>query len=78
MANLLWKTPCKVYAAPFDIRLTRFSTLKNKEVITAVQPDLCVICDPAKLEDRDCFGTSDIIAKIISPGNSRTEMKDKF
>lgn len=78
VANLLWKSSCKVYAAPFDVRFTRFSKVKNKDVITVVQPDLCVICDPAKLDDRGCVGAPDLIIEILSPGNSRTEMKDKF
>jgi Uma2 family endonuclease len=75
-ANALWKSPCKVYVAPFDVRLTR--TLKDKEAITVVQPDLCVICDPGKLDDRGCSGAPDLIIEILSPGNSRTEMRDKF
>jgi len=75
---LLWKSPCKVYVAPFDVRLTRFSKVKNKDVATVVQPDLCVICDPSKLDDRGCIGAPDLIVEILSPGNSRTEMKDKF
>ena len=74
----LLKSPCKVYAAPFDVRLTRFSKAKNKDVATVVQPDLCVICDPSKLDDRGCNGAPDLIVEILSPGNSRTEMKDKF
>ena len=78
VANLLWKSTCKVYAAPFDVRFNRFSKVKNKDVITVVQPDLCVICDPAKLDDRGCVGAPDLIIEILSPGNSRTEMKDKF
>ena len=77
-ANALWKSPCKVYVAPFDVRFNRFSKVKNKDVITVVQPDLCVICDPAKLDDRGCVGAPDLIIEILSPGNSRTEMKDKF
>jgi Uma2 family endonuclease len=77
-ANALWKSPCKVYVVPFDVRLTRFSKVKNKEVATVVQPDLCVICDPSKLDDRGCIGAPDLIVEILSPGNSRTEMKDKF
>ena len=77
-ANTLWKSSCKVYAAPFDVRLTRFNEAKNKEVITVVQPDLCVICDAAKLDDQGCIGAPDLIVEILSPGNSRTEMKDKF
>jgi len=78
LSNALWKSPCQMYDAPFDVRLTRFSKAKNKEVITVVQPDLCVICDPAKLDDRGCIGAPDLIIEILSPGNSRTEMKDKF
>lgn len=77
-ANALWKSPHKVYVAPFDVRLTRFSQAQNKEVATVVQPDLCVICDPSKLDDRGCIGAPDLIVEILSPGNSRTEMKDKF
>lgn len=78
LANALWKSPCQVYAAPFDVRLTRFNMTQNKEVTTVVQPDLCVICDPAKLDDRGCFGAPDLIIEILSPGNSKIEMKDKF
>ncbi|MBX2929772.1 MAG: Uma2 family endonuclease [Saprospiraceae bacterium] len=75
-ANALWKTPCKVYVAPFDVRLTR--TREDKDAVTVVQPDLCVICDTAKLDARGCNGAPDLIIEILSPGNSRTEMKDKF
>jgi Uma2 family endonuclease len=76
LANALWQSPCQVFAAPFDVRLTRI--LNDKEVKTVVQPDLCVICDPSKLDDRGCNGAPDLIIEILSPGNSRTEMKDKF
>jgi Uma2 family endonuclease len=78
VANALWGSSCKVYAAPFDVRLTRFSKAQNKEVTTVVQPDLCVVCDTTKLDDRGCLGAPDLIVEILSPGNSRTEMKDKF
>jgi Uma2 family endonuclease len=72
----LWRTPCKVFAAPFDVRLTR--TRDEKVVTTVVQPDLCVICDTTKLDERGCNGAPDLVVEILSPGNSRTEMKDKF
>lgn len=78
LRNAFWKSPCKVFAAPFDVRLPRFSQKKNKDVVTVVQPDLCVICDPSKLDDRGCIGAPDIVVEIISPGNSKREMKDKF
>lgn len=76
LGTALWKSPCKIYVAPFDVRLTRMRD--DKEVKTVVQPDLCVICDPSKLDDRGCNGAPDLIIEILSPGNSRTEMKDKF
>lgn len=72
----LWKSPCELYAAPFDVRLTKIRN--DKAVKTVVQPDLCVICDRSKLDERGCNGAPDLIVEILSPGNSRTEMKDKF
>ncbi len=74
----LWKTPCKIYAAPFDVRLPHFSKKLNKQVTTVVQPDLCVICDPSKLDAKGCIGAPDLIIEILSPGNSKREMHDKF
>jgi Uma2 family endonuclease len=76
IANALWQTPCQIFVAPFDVRLTKIRN--DKEVKTVVQPDICVICDASKLDDRGCNGVPDLIVEILSPGNSRTEMKDKF
>ena len=78
LQNAVWRSPCKVYTAPFDVRLPHFSQKKNKDVITVVQPDICVICDPAKLGKRGCIGPPEIVIEILSPGNSKREMKDKF
>src|ERR1700709_2768660 len=41
--------PCKVFAAPFDVRLIRRS-VNDKDITTVVQPDICVICDPKKVD----------------------------
>lgn len=68
---------CELFFAPFDVRLQRHNT-KDEEVFTVVQPDLCVICDEEKLDDRGCVGAPDLIIEILSPGNSKREMKDKF
>ncbi len=76
--NHLHKTHCSVYAAPFDVRLTRKNKITNKEITTVVQPDLCVICDKEKLDKRGCIGAPDWIIEILSPGNSKKEMKEKF
>ena len=70
---------CNLFTAPFDVRLLdkKKSTL-DKEVYTVVQPDLCVICDRSKLDDRGAFGSPDLVVEILSPGNSSREMKIKF
>ncbi len=70
--------PCKLYIAPFDVRLPKKGVQESDKAYTVVQPDLCVVCDLSKLDDRGCNGSPDLIIEILSPGNTRREMKDKF
>jgi Uma2 family endonuclease len=70
---------CGLYDAPFDVRLINFKkSTDDKKVFTVVQPDLCVICDESKLDDRGCIGSPDLVIEILSPGNSKKEMGVKF
>jgi Uma2 family endonuclease len=69
--------PCEVFSAPFDVRIPRLSG-NDIEIITVVQPDICVICDPAKIDDKGCLGAPDIIVEILSPGNNKKELKNKY
>lgn len=55
------KGPCKVYPAPFAVKLF------SEEDRNIVEPDISVICDPNKLTDRGCTGAPDWIVEIISP-----------
>ncbi len=50
----------------------------NEQILTVVQPDLCVVCDPEKIDEKGCIGAPDLIVEIISPGNSKKEMRNKF
>ena len=45
---------------------------------TVVQPDLCVVCDFEKIDSKGCIGAPDLVVEILSPGNSKKEMKSKF
>ena len=74
--NFFEKKNCQVFAAPFDVRLPVSS--KKGQDTTVVQPDLCVICDPDKLDERGCAGAPDLMVEILSPGNSSKEMGGKF
>ncbi len=71
---------CQIYYAPFDVRLIdeKKSQKADQEIYSVVQPDICVICDLEKLDDRGCLGAPDWIIEIISPGNSKKELDDKF
>ena len=77
ISNFLYKQTCQVFIAPFDVRLIRKSK-EDKEIITVVQPDLCVVCDSLKIEPRGCLGAPDIVVEVLSPGNNITELKNKF
>lgn len=77
LAKVLKKGNCNLYAAPFDVRLVKIKA-KNEKIETVVQPDLCVICDVEKLDDRGCIGAPDLIVEILSPGNTKKEMGIKF
>ncbi|HQU57871.1 MAG: Uma2 family endonuclease [Phaeodactylibacter sp.] len=71
---------CQAYFAPFDVRLfdSRKATKENEQIHTVVQPDICVICDLSKLDDRGCLGAPDWIIEILSPGNNKNELDNKF
>lgn len=55
------KGNCRVYAAPFAVQL-------DEDSHTYVEPDISVICDPNKLDERGCKGAPDWIIEIVSPG----------
>ena len=69
--------PCEVYSAPFDVRLPR-KINDEQDIVTVLQPDVCVICDPSKLDDRGCLGAPDIVIEILSPGNNKKELLNKY
>ena len=70
---------CEVYHAPSDVRFPKDKTNKeDKQVFTVLQPDVYVICDLTKMDDRGCIGAPDLVIEIISPKNPQRDTKDKF
>lgn len=70
---------CELYFAPFDVRLPiKDAKPTDKKIYNVVQPDLCLICDQSKLDEKGCIGAPDLIVEILSPGNSKKEMLNKF
>lgn len=68
----------QAYAAPFDVRLSKTTPAGDAQVTSVVQPDICVICDPAKLDEQGCVGAPEWIIEIVSPGNTAHDTKTKF
>lgn len=70
---------CKVFAAPFEVRLPGPSKKKdNRDIITVVQPDICVICDPSTIDERGCLGAPDWIIEILSKHTTTKDLNIKF
>ena len=76
--NFLKKQKCKVFIAPFDVRLPVKNEKRDTEINTVVQPDICVVCDESKIDERGCCGAPDLVVEILSPGNSKKEVRLKF
>ena len=70
---------CKAYFAPFDVRFPNNpGETSDEQVYTVVQPDISVICDLTKLDDKGCIGAPDFIIEIISPGTAKHDVEDKY
>lgn len=62
---------CKTYVSPFAVFL-------NENDKNYVEPDISVICDPNKLNDKGCTGAPDWIIEIVSPGSRRMDYFTKL
>ncbi len=71
---------CEIFIAPFDVKLynSKKIRLSDQDAYSVVQPDLCVICDPKKLTEQGCNGAPDWIIEVLSPGNTKKEMRLKY
>ena len=65
MRDFLKGKPCKVFVAPFDVRLNA-----DAGDDTVVQPDIVLICDRDKLIGTGCIGAPDMAIEILSPSTA--------
>ena len=66
--NFLKGKPCVVYHAPFDVRLNA-----DEEDDTVCQPDIVVVCDKSKLDEKGCKGAPDLAIEILSASSLRMD-----
>jgi len=66
---------CKVFPAPYDVRLFY---AEDESDDTVVQPDISVVCGEKKRGKEGCRGAPDLVVEILSPSNNAIEMDHKF
>ena len=72
------KGKCRIYLAPFDVRLPLYESIDNDKVYDVFQPDISVICDLSKLDENGCIGAPDLVVEITSPSTKVYDWNRKF
>lgn len=68
---------CEVFFAPFDVRLL-VNNKQDDDINNVVQPDLSIVCNPDKLDDKGCNGAPDLIIEILSPSSVKLDRWLKY
>ena len=69
LANALDGQACTPFVAPVDVRLPRADEA-DEAIDTVVQPDVLVVCDPAKIDRRGVRGAPDWLVEVLSPSTA--------
>jgi len=72
------KGNCIVCPAPFDVRLPKNGEKSDHQIYDVVQPDICVVCDPSKIDKNGCIGAPDLVVEIQSLSTARYDLTEKF
>jgi Uma2 family endonuclease len=72
------KRKCRVFHAPFDVRLPLNNETDDRKIYNVVQPDICVICDLSKIDIRGCIGAPDLIVEVLSPSTLKKDLHYKL
>lgn len=78
IAVYLTGKPCKVYPAPFCVRLTQGYEKNEQDVRNVVEPDVTIVCDTSKIDDMGYQGAPEMIIEIISPSSTKKDRIIKF
>ncbi|QFY44324.1 Uma2 family endonuclease [Candidatus Methylospira mobilis] len=60
--------PCQPFIAPVDV------ILSERDV---VQPDVIVVCDPAKITEKNIQGAPDLVVEVLSPSTAARDLREK-
>ena len=76
ISNALADGPCRCFIAPLDVRLPKGDE-DDERIDTVVQPDVLVVCDPAKLDRRGVRGAPDLVVEVLSPATASHDHQRK-
>ena len=71
LGNFLEGKRCKVYPAPFGVRLFEKDGDTPDDVDTLVEPAISVVCNRNKIDKHGCKGAPDLVIEILSPSTRR-------
>ena len=71
------KGNCRIYH-DIDVRFPKNGEIADNKIFDVVQPDICVICDPSKIDDNGCIGAPDMIVEIQSFSTAKYDLNEKF
>ncbi|MCX7047965.1 MAG: Uma2 family endonuclease [Candidatus Sumerlaeota bacterium] len=77
ISNFLLDKSCEVFAAPFDVRLPKADE-PDEQIRDVVQPDIVVVCDQKKLDEKGCRGGPDFVIEILSPASAQHDQVRKL
>ncbi len=77
IGSFLRGKPCRVFVAPFDVRLPRGKEADD-DITTVLQPDILVVCDPDKLDQRGVRGAPDWVIEVLSPSTAAKDQIQKL
>ena len=60
--------PCRPFIAPTDVKLSN---------LDVVQPDILVVCDPARITPTHIEGAPDLVIEVLSPATSAKDLRQK-
>ena len=75
LGNYLEGKPCRAFISPLDVVLYKKEKDQSQNVF---QPDVFVICDPGKIDEKRIYGAPDLVFEIISPSSETLDYFKKF
>jgi len=78
LKNFLKGKKCEPFISPIDVRLNADKPFKKDNNV--VQPDVIVLCDPSKIDDkeRSINGAPDLVIEVLSPSSSLKDRNLKY